>query len=132
MDSYFFARFLGMMLVVVCLGLLANQRFYNRVFQDFLKTPGLIFVIGVIDLVVGLFVILLHNLWVWDWRVVITIIGWVILLRGVARIILPELVLKHAAKIVESQYTTVITTSALLFLLLGVFLLYKGNVHLVG
>lgn len=119
-----------MMLVVVCLGLLANQRFYSRVFQDFLKTPGLIFIVGVIDLVVGLFVILLHNFWVWDWRVIITLLGWVIFIRGVARILLPEVVLKQASKIVETQYATIMTTSALLFLLLGIFLLYKG--YLIG
>jgi VanZ family protein len=30
-----------------------------------------------------------HNLWVADWRVVITIIGWLSILKGAIRILLP-------------------------------------------
>jgi len=47
---------------------------------------------GYIALVIGLVTIILHNVWVADWRVVITIFGWASLIKGIVRIGFPEAV----------------------------------------
>jgi len=45
---------------------------------------------GYLAIVIGLTTVLLHNLWVNDLRVAITILGWVTLAKGVLRISLPS------------------------------------------
>ncbi len=45
-------------------------------------------------MIVGLAVVNAHPTWTCDWRVVITIIGWLFLVVGIARVVLPDIVLK--------------------------------------
>ena len=49
-----------------------------------------IFLDGGVPLVLGLVTVVLHNLWVADWRVVITILGWVSLIPGTLQIALAK------------------------------------------
>ncbi len=39
-------------------------------------------------------IVLTHNVWAVDWRVVITLLGWIMLSAGTARISLPDLIQK--------------------------------------
>jgi hypothetical protein len=45
---------------------------------------------GFIALIIGLISVLLHNIWVNDWRVIVTIFGWLSLIKGIVRIGYPE------------------------------------------
>ena len=51
---------------------------------------------GYITFLLGLVTVILHNIWVADWRVAITILGWVTLLKGITKIGFPEHVHKQA------------------------------------
>ena len=44
-------------------------------------------------LAAGLAIVLTHNIWTADWRVVITILGWLFVISGIVRMALPQ----HAA-----------------------------------
>ena len=44
----------------------------------------------------GLVTVVLHNIWVWDWRVAVTILGWVTLCKGIEKISFPNRVNKKA------------------------------------
>ena len=51
---------------------------------------------GYITFLLGLVTVVLHNIWVADWRVAITILGWVTLFKGITKIGFPEHVNKRA------------------------------------
>lgn len=51
---------------------------------------------GYITMLLGLITVVLHNVWVWDWPVVITILGWVTLIKGIEKIGFPDRVNKKA------------------------------------
>jgi len=59
---------------------------------QFLASYALIFLAGLLALIGGLAIVLAHNVWTRDWRVIITVIGWLALIGGVVRIVLPQLV----------------------------------------
>jgi len=40
--------------------------------------------------------VVLHNVWVWDWRVTITILGWLTLIKGILKIGFSEFIHKQA------------------------------------
>lgn len=51
---------------------------------------------GYITFLLGLATIVAHNLWVADWRVAITILGWTTLLKGIEKIGFPDRINKKA------------------------------------
>jgi hypothetical protein len=51
---------------------------------------------GYITFLLGLATVVAHNVWVTDWRVAITILGWVTLFKGIEKIGFPDRVNKKA------------------------------------
>lgn len=76
---------------------------------------------GYITLIMGLVTVILHNVWVYDWPVVITVLGWSTLLKGIMKIGFPEQIHKQAQRFKKKQYV-----SAVLLLLLGGWLLWAS------
>ena len=70
------AKLFGPTLLVLGLGLLVRSDELLSIFQDVLSRPTLIFVLCVLGLLGGIALILAHNVWAMDWRVIITLLGW--------------------------------------------------------
>ena len=117
--TIFFARFLGGFYVIFGL-LFLGAKFLGRVIE---MTENKSFVIstGYISLLLGLSVVVLHNLWVADWRVAITLLGWATLIKGILKVGFPELIHKQAQKFKSQQ-----TIEAFILLLLGAWLLWQS------
>jgi len=90
--STFIARILGPTLVVIGIGLLLQAESFGVVVGDFVENGALIYLSGLIALSVGLVILNVHHVWVWDWPVVITIFGWLSLIGGIFRILATSLV----------------------------------------
>jgi len=76
---------------------------------------------GYITFLMGLVTVILHNVWVWDWPLVITILGWSTLLKGIFKIGFPEMIHKQAQSFKKRQWL-----SAVFLLILGAWLLWMG------
>lgn len=124
--SLFFARFLGILLTVICLGMLINKRYYHFLWQECIRQPIFITLFGMFDFILGLFIILLHNVWIADWRLLITLLGWILFIRGAIRILAPVYVQSAISKLKESNFYAIIKITAVLFFLIGIFLIYVG------
>lgn len=74
---------------------------------------------GYITLLMGLVTVILHNVWVLDWRSVITLLGWATLLKGIAKVGFPEHIHKQAQRFRHKQ-----ELSAIFLILLGSWLLW--------
>ena len=96
--SLLLARLLGPLFLAAGLGLLLNQAHYRKMLHSFLTDAALYYFSGALALTVGVAILLFHNLWVADWRVVITIIGWLSVLKGVVRLLFPQAGQKLAGK----------------------------------
>lgn len=69
--------------------LLGNMKFESLV-KDFEKSPGLTYLAGFITVIIGLLIVGQHNVWQKDWTVLVTIIGWAALIKGVFLIAFPN------------------------------------------
>jgi hypothetical protein len=92
--SIFFARFYGSLFIV--LGL--QSVFANLLGRTIKMTEEKAITVstGYITFLVGLVTVILHNIWVLDWRVAITILGWSTLIKGGMKIGFPGHVHKQA------------------------------------
>jgi len=94
--SIFFARFWGWLLVILgAIFLFRKKTILEELFR-LIKDTGFTLLSGYLAMTLGLVTVVLHNVWVADWRVVITIFGWLSVLKGVVRIGFPEIAQKSA------------------------------------
>ncbi len=91
--------------VFVAFGALIVFRYgeFERVIADFTDNPGLIVLAGIPTLVAGLAIVRAHNLWVADWRVIVTILGWLSIVGGVFRILWPTLAGEMAKRLLANR-----------------------------
>ncbi|MBF0446049.1 MAG: hypothetical protein HQL68_10715, partial [Magnetococcales bacterium] len=90
-------------------------------FQD---SPALVYMGGITALAFGLVIVNLHNVWIMQWSVIITILGWLALLKGVVLIFCPKPMLRVSASIFNSdKYIYIVGIGAALF---GLFLTVMG------
>lgn len=123
-TSIVIAKIIGPLLVVVGAGMFINLEHYRRLVADFAASPLSIYMSGTIALVLGLLVVTFHNVWQWHWPVIITILGWLALIKGAVRILAPRFVVSRAQH--YARNTNIVMITAIVTLVLGAALSYFG------
>ena len=125
--SLFLARLLGPTFAAIAFGMLVNLGMYESMIAEALH-PGILFYLsGLLSLLAGLAIINLHNTWRADWRVIVTVLGWLMTIGGVIRIVAPQVAIAVGSTIYSGRASTIV--AALLVGTLGVFLSFKGYVR---
>ena len=124
-TSLFLAKLIGPIFVIVGTGLLLNGDRYRAVVDEVMSSHTLLYIFGAVALTGGLAIVLTHNVWVWDWPVIITIVGWLMIVRGSLRILIPQQVEALARKMV-ARWSEFLLISGVLVITLGAFLCWKG------
>ena len=91
-TSVFLARLIGPVMLVVGIAVFANQRAFRDMAEEFLASPALLFLSGLLIMPMGLAIVLAHNVWTADWRVLITLFGWLNAIGGAVRLAAPDTV----------------------------------------
>jgi hypothetical protein len=118
------ARLVGPLFVAVGLGILLNSKFYAGAVIEAVHSPTLVYLSGIATLLAGLAILNAYRTWTADWRVIVTILGWLFVIGGVVRIVLPGLVERTVIAIYVG--TTALTIIAAIVLVVGGFLSFKG------
>jgi len=122
-TSIFLAKAWGIYLVITCLAFLINRKNLERLIKE-IEDEGFLMLSGFIALLIGIVTVLLHNIWVADWRVIITIFGWLALIKGALRLFWPQIAVKTAKFWTKNSF--LISPMLLICLILGGYLLYLG------
>lgn len=123
-TSLFLARLIGVPMLLAGIGVLLHQKHYRAMTQAFFKSTPLFYVVSVIGLVAGLAVVLVHNVWVADWRVLITLLGWANLLRGAISVVCPETMIGYGTRV--SKNPNLMPIGGGVAVLIGAILIYFG------
>lgn len=121
--SLFLAKVIGLYLVIVALLLLFNKRGVRYLF-DIYQNPEAVFLTGVVELFLGLALVVSHNTWTWNFQVIITVVGWTLLVRGLGRVAFPE----RTVRMLERFKTQKALMTILLIVVgvIGAYLAYMG------
>jgi hypothetical protein len=125
-TSIFLARLLGPLLLLTGAGIVLNPKSFRTIAGEVVRSVTLVYLFGFMDLAAGLAIVLTHNVWVASWRVLITLIGWLLLIRGAVRIVAPEIVMGYAAKVIRNKQ--VVPAAGAVVGVLGLVLCYFGYV----
>jgi len=123
-TSLFLAQLIGPVLIVIGVGLLLKKTEFREMATDFLSSRALIFVSGLLTLVTGLAIVLTHNVWEFNWPVIITILGWLSVFGGVFRILFPDSVQSVGTSMLDKP--AMMTVSGAIQIVLGLWLSYVG------
>ena len=123
-TSVFLAKLLGPFFAVVGISVIMNAEAFRGIVKEFLKSPALIFLSGLLTLPVGIAIVLTHNVWVANWPVLITLIGWLGVISGVARICAPKQILKTGKKVAANKNFPV--AGGAIWLAIGAVLCFFG------
>ena len=120
----YLAKLFGLCYLAVGLGMLLNMTWFKKMLGDFLKNNVMLFWGGLTSLILGLVLVMAHNVWDGAWYVIlVTLFGWGALLKGVFYLVLPD---KTAALAKKMMAKMPMWLMALFVLVLGLVFCYAG------
>jgi len=89
-TSILIARILSIAYLAFGFGLIFNRAFYKREIPKLVENPTLLIFGGFLAIVLGYLIIHYHNTWEKNWTTVITVVGWIALIKGITLLMFPE------------------------------------------
>lgn len=124
MDTTSLAQIIGPAIAAAGIGLLLNKKFYAKILKDFEQHEGLTYFAGIFITILGLIVVLNHNIWELNAAGIITVMGWGSVVKGIAFLIVPQLFYKISGVIIKSA--ALIKASSVIAAAAGGYLVYVG------
>jgi hypothetical protein len=125
-NSIFLARLIGPVALAFGLALALNGAVFREIAERFIGDRTLVFLAGLVTLPAFLAVLLTHNVWVLDWRLLITLIGWLGTIAGAIRVIAPQQAARMGRSTIRNPTTMKISTAV--YLTIGAVLCFFGYV----
>jgi len=110
--------------IAIGIGILLNPDFYRKLYEDFIENTSTLYIGGVMGLVIGYLIVSFHNTWTRDWSVIITIIGWVALMKGILILIQPQIIITLTKAILKKE--SILKIEAIVIIIIGLALSFLG------
>lgn len=123
LHTLFLAQVMGLYLLIIGIIMLARATYYRDLLTH-IKNGSAATVTGAsIGLVLGLFLVIIHNIWIWESDVLVTVVAWFLLIKSVLWLAFPETMVKCAHKLYSGAgfYVAAIITG-----IIGVILTAHG------
>lgn len=127
-HSIFLAKIIGPYCIIAALGIFFNRDIYQKMMEDFSNDAALLYLGGAIALLIGFLVVLTHNIWVAGWPVMITIFGWLGIIKGSWLFIFPDTVAGYIEA--YQKKPILLFLHVLVILAIGLFLTFAGYLEL--
>jgi hypothetical protein len=123
-TSIFLAKLFGLFFVILGLSAMLHPKRLQNIFIELKKSPVLMFMTSFVLLIMGIALVISHSIFVLDWRLLITVLCWIVFLKSAACLILPEKWIENPHRLLEHPgfYYSV----SIIYLLLGAFMIYHG------
>ena len=124
-TSVYLARLLGPVLAVAGIGILIGPNAYLAMAGGMMNDAPLIYLATIMGLLGGLALLQAHNLWVADWRVIITLLGWLTVIESVVWLLFPSEMRRVWAPLLSE---TLLFVSAAIVLVAAAVLCFFGYI----
>ncbi len=122
-TSIFLAKVIGLISVISTTAVMVRYKESLAFDEEAVKNPLFTYVSGFIILILGVLLVVSHSAWTLDWRLVITILGWLVLLKGVGRIFFPNAVRRLVERKRNNRWFLL---GEIVVFMVGLYLLYYG------
>ena len=117
---------MGLYMIILSIILLCRVRLFRRLIAQMqVESSGLMMGAN-FGLILGIFLIVVHNIWVWEPRLMVTLVAWFIFIKSILWLSLPDCMLRWSKKIYAGPGYYIVT---FIIAIVGIFLLTKGFYH---
>jgi hypothetical protein len=123
--TIFLSQLIGLFALVLSLAMILHRQSFVEIASEMVHDRPLLFIIGLITLAIGLAMVLAHNIWSGGvLPVVITVFGWIQLIRGLVFLLAPPDAL--ASFFEKMNFAKVFNVAFAITFVLGLYLTYMG------
>jgi hypothetical protein len=126
-NSIFLARLIGPVALAVGIAVFLHMAGFRSMADEVMRSRALVFISGILSMVAGLAIVLTHNVWVANWPILITIIGWIGIISGAFRIICPGKIEEIGRKAIQHKHG--FTIGGGVWVVVGAILTFFGYFH---
>jgi len=123
-TSVYLARLLGPVLVLAGLAMILDPQGYVAAATGIVNSPALLLFAAFLGVLGGTAIVLAHNVWAADWRVIITLLGWISIVDSASWILIPRQAAALWTPVLQAENFGLIAGA--ITLLLGAVLGYFG------
>jgi vacuolar-type H+-ATPase subunit I/STV1 len=120
----FFSRVLGPFLIIFDVTAVARASDMQSLLSQFEANSMWTFVTGAFILLLGLTIVAAHQIWRGAAAIIVSLLGWLIVLRGLLLVAFPKFFASLANDMIGAQGWWI--TACIVFALVGVYLTYVG------
>jgi hypothetical protein len=88
-TTLFLAKVIGLYFLVIGLHMALRGKELRLMFEAFAENRPLTYLTSVFALILGLLLVVSHNVWVAGWPVIVTLLSWLVLIKAIAYLLLP-------------------------------------------
>lgn len=121
--SLFLARAIGLWMVVMSVVLFKNEKDIRTMASELMGEKTHLFLSGLLALVIGILIIVGHNVWVFGWPVIITLFGWASFIKGISFLSFPDSAQEFSKWYLQKVNLKI---AAALYFAVGLFLFWMG------
>jgi hypothetical protein len=124
-PSKLIAKIASVIYLSASIGAFFGAGYYRKLADDLFSNAGLVYVTGVITVIIGFLIVAVHNIWTKNWTVLITLLGWLALAKGISLIAFPQFVHTLSERMLTDWGSQISSYAALC---LGLLFAYFGFV----
>lgn len=122
--SKFLSKVIGIYLVLISGAMFFNMHQFNVYLTKLLYDEPLMFSMGFFTLIIGILMVVSHNIWQPRWTIIITLLSWLTLFKGLSMILFPHATDNLTTLFIQSS--NIAYSAAGFDLVLGLILVYTG------
>ena len=84
------AGLIGPVMAAMGIAMLLNRQAFPEMVSQFAQNYAIIFLSGALSLLAGIAIVRVHNVWTGGWPVIVTMLGWLAIVGGLARMWCPQ------------------------------------------
>ena len=114
------AKILGIYLVVSGLFLIIRGKTIPHLLKDFFDHPATVYLTGIILIFLSSMYLIQYNVWDGTWRALVTLFAWLVMLKGLAYIFVPQALGEASIK----RFKGLFGVYGLIAILIGLYLFF--------
>ncbi len=121
--SIFLGEFIGINFIIMSLAFLFNKKLHEKAYNEIAENSTLWILVSGTTFFFGLLIVFTHNIWSMDWRGLVTLVGWILLVSGILRLCFQTKMMQYCKKATMKKLPHRLVW---VMLAVGVFLLYAS------
>lgn len=117
-------KLIGLYILILGLAIVLRRKMVIEIVHEIFQNKSLAYIVGIMLVIVGLLVVLNHNIWQGTVETIITVIGWLVLAKGLVYLFIPMKSFKGMMKMLKNAGLYYLF--ALAYLAFGAWLAYVG------